>query len=202
MQTGALRSALRRNSRLAGARLAADTRPGLSAHYRVRACRRIGTDSGDRRRSRCSPTNTRWTPTSPRARCAQAAPILIHARGLVRPARLQQRAIARHLAIQVDLLEMTDDTSFEQARVTFASLPPDCHLHHTGGTGAMAEGCWQRSPPSGGPPSLDPAWTRSADCCVRDDGIDIPLEELVDPHAVTFRGADRALRPGGDRHRR
>ena len=40
--------------------------------------------------------------------------ILIHARGLVRPARLQQRAIARHLGIQVDLLEITDDTSMNR----------------------------------------------------------------------------------------
>src|SRR3954451_19575988 len=112
--------------------------------------------------------------------------ILIHARGLVRPARLQQRAIAHHLGIQVDLLEMTDDSSFDQARQTFASLPPDCHLHHTGGTGAMAEGLLAAFAAAGRPAELGSCLDEERRLLRRDDGLDIPLETLLDPHAVTL----------------
>jgi hypothetical protein len=112
--------------------------------------------------------------------------ILIHTRGLMRPARLQQRAIARHLGIQVDLLEMTDDTSFEQARRTFASLPPDCHLHHTGGTGAMAEGLLAAFAAAGRPAELGSCLDEERRLLRRDDGLDIALETLFDPRAVTL----------------
>jgi hypothetical protein len=112
--------------------------------------------------------------------------ILIHARDLLRPARLQQRAIARHLGIEVDLLEMADDTSIEQARRTFASLPPDCHLHHTGGTGAMAEGLLTAFAAAGRPGELGSCLDEERRLLRRDDGLDIPLETLLEPSAVTF----------------
>jgi hypothetical protein len=122
------------------------------------------------------------------AACAlrPARAILIHARGLLRPAHLQQRAIARHLGIEVDLVEMADDTSLEQARLTFAALPPDCHLHHTGGTGAMAEGLMAAFAAAGRPAELGSCLDEDRRLLRRDDGLDVPLEELVDPHAVTF----------------
>jgi hypothetical protein len=111
---------------------------------------------------------------------------LIHAPPLEHSARLQQSVIASRLAIPVDLLELEDDTSLEQARQAFASLPDDCHLHHTGGTGSMGEGLLFAFAAAGRPPELASCLDEERRLLRRDDGLDIPLETLVDPHTVTF----------------
>jgi hypothetical protein len=111
---------------------------------------------------------------------------LIHAPTLEHPARLQQAVIARRLAIPVELLELENDTSLEQARQAFHSLPDDCHLHHTGGTGSMSEGLLFAFAAAGRPPELASCLDEGRRLLRRDDGLDIPLETLVDPHTVTF----------------
>ena len=70
--------------------------------------------------------------------------------------------------------------------MTFASLPPDCHLHHTGGTGSMAEGLLAAFAAAGRPAELGSCLDEERRLLRRDDGLDIPLETLLDPHAVTF----------------
>jgi hypothetical protein len=112
--------------------------------------------------------------------------ILIHTPALEHPAHLQQSAIARRLEIPVDLLELEDDTSLAQARHAFGALPEDCHLHHTGGTGSMREGLLVAFAAAGRPPKLSSCLDEERRLLRRDDGVDIPLETLVDPQTVTF----------------
>lgn len=111
-------------------------------------------------------------------------PWLLHAPAYARHAGALAAVTRERLGVDAELIEVSDDTDASVLASVWAALPGGTHLHHTGGTGAMAALLYGEQVRAGGS-GADVSWLDEGRRMLRrGDGTDRLLTELIDPAVV------------------